>query len=164
VLSGQPELEQKLSQPQLRQLRQRITLRCKTAPLTKEETRGYITERLRVAGSNGTPIFTPGAIEVVHRYSGGIPRLINLLCEHSLITGFAEQIRSIPERIVQGVAQDFELDKVEGSAQSAAQRTKPGPIEPTDKSNGRATVLSQLRIDLQKQWELLRKGTHESNS
>ena len=164
VLSGQPELEQKLNQPQLRQLRQRITLRCKTSQLTKEETCGYITERLRVAGSNGTPIFTPGAMEAAHKYSAGIPRLINLLCEHSLITGFAEQLRSIPERIVEGVARDFELDKVEDVPRPVSPKKKPGPIEPGDDSNGRGSILSQLRTDLKKQWDLLRKRTHESNS
>ena len=164
VLSGQPELEQKLNQPQLRQLRQRITLRCKTAPLTKEEACGYITERLRVAGSNGSPIFTPNAMDVVYRYSGGIPRLINLLCEHSLITGFAEELRAIPERIVEGVARDFELDKVSEVPRRAAQQERPGPVEPGDNSNGRGTVLSKLRADLKKQWDLLRKGAHESNS
>ncbi len=164
VLSGQPELEQKLAQPQLRQLRQRITLRCKTSALTKEETRGYITERLRVAGGNGTPIFTPGAMDRVHEYSGGIPRLINLLCEHSLITGFAEQFRSVPEKVIDAVARDFELNKVADDPGPAPQTEKPGPIEPADPSNGRGSVLSQLRMDLKKQWDLLRKGFHESNS
>src|ERR1700693_4471922 len=78
VLSGQPELEQKLNQPMLRQLRQRITLRCRTHPLTPEESAGYIAERLRVAGADGAVIFTPEAIESIHYYSKGIPRVINL--------------------------------------------------------------------------------------
>ena len=69
VLTGQPELEEKLKMPQLRQLRQRITLRCRTAPLTLEETFGYIAERLRIAGANGEPIFSKEAIQTVHMYS-----------------------------------------------------------------------------------------------
>src|SRR5947209_9968341 len=78
VLSGQQELEEKLKLPQLRQLRQRIMLRCKTAPLTKEQTHDYIAERLRIAGAtpSGQPIFSPAAVETVHLYSLGIPRVV----------------------------------------------------------------------------------------
>jgi type II secretory pathway predicted ATPase ExeA len=110
ILSGQPELEYKLSQPQLRQLRQRITLRSKTAPLTLEETRGYIGERLRVAGSNGREVFKPAALDAIHRYSQGIPRLINMLCEHALINAYAEGLKPLPEEIVEGVGREFQLD------------------------------------------------------
>jgi type II secretory pathway predicted ATPase ExeA len=112
VLSGQPELEHMLKQPQLRQLLQRIVLRCKTYPLTLEQTRGYIVERLRVAGASSGPIFTPEAVELVYRFSQGIPRLINLLCEHALITSFAETQKSISPRTITAVAHEFELDAV----------------------------------------------------
>ena len=95
VLAGQPELEEKLSDPQLRQLRQRITLWAKTRPLTLLETHGYIKERLRIAGSTGEEIFSPTAIEVVHRHARGIPRLINLLCEHALISAFVEHSKTV---------------------------------------------------------------------
>jgi len=95
VLSGQPELEERLKLPQVRQLRQRIMLRCKTAPLSKEQTHEYIVERLRIAGADGEPIFSPAAMNTVHLYSMGIPRVVNLLCEHSLVNGFVEQQRPI---------------------------------------------------------------------
>src|SRR5213078_2030557 len=86
VLSGQPELEDKLKLPQLRQLRQRITLRCRTMPMTKDQTHDYIDERLRIAGAAPqSGIFSPKAMDTVHLYSMGIPRVINLLCEHALI-------------------------------------------------------------------------------
>src|ERR1700756_2285753 len=75
VLAGQPELEEKLNDPRLRQLRQRITLWAKTRPLTLLETHGYIKERLRIAGCTGEEIFSPAAIEVVHRHARGIPRI-----------------------------------------------------------------------------------------
>ena len=78
--TGQPELEEKLKLPQLRQLRQRITMRCRTAPLTLEETFGYIAERLRIAGANGEPIFSKESIQTAHMYSRGIPPVVNLLC------------------------------------------------------------------------------------
>jgi general secretion pathway protein A len=113
VLSGQPELEERLKLPQVRQLRQRIMLRCKTAPLSKEQTHEYIVERLRIAGASGDPIFSPAAMDTVHIYSMGIPRVVNLLCEHSLVNGFVEQQRPIQPKIVEDVAREFQLDEVE---------------------------------------------------
>lgn len=110
VLSGQPELEQILKQPALRQLRQRITLRCKMRPLSLEDTQGYISERLRIAGSNGEPVFAEAATEAIFRYSSGIPRVINLLCEHALITAYAEGTRPVGPEIIDGLAREFELD------------------------------------------------------
>jgi putative secretion ATPase (PEP-CTERM system associated) len=109
VLVGQPELEQKLKQPQLRQLRQRLTLRAKTHPLTMEETKAYVQQRLRIAGSNGQQIFEPEAVVAIHRYANGIPRVINLLCEHCLVSGFVDQRRVIEPAVVDGVARDFDL-------------------------------------------------------
>jgi general secretion pathway protein A len=122
VLSGQPELEEKLKLPQLRQLRQRIMLRCKTAVLSKEQTHEYIVERLRIAGASGDPIFSTGAIDAVHIYSLGIPRVINLLCEHSLVNGFVDQQRPIQTKIVEDVAREFQLDEVEPIAPSEGSR------------------------------------------
>jgi type II secretory pathway predicted ATPase ExeA len=113
VLSGQPELEEKLKLPQLRQLRQRIMLRCRTTPLTPEQTQEYISERLRIAGASGAPIFSAKAVETIHLYSLGIPRVINLLCEHSLVNGFVDQQRPIEPKIVEEVAHEFQLDEVE---------------------------------------------------
>src|SRR5262249_34539995 len=113
VLAGQPELEQKLNQRELRQLRQRIALRAQTLPLTAEETGGYGSERLRIAGSNGEEIFSPQAIEAVHRHSRGIARVVNLLSEHALIRAFVEQRRPIPAETIEDVARDFSLDEVE---------------------------------------------------
>src|ERR1700756_1853677 len=113
VLSGQPELEEKLKLPQLRQLRQRIMLRCKTSPLTKEQTHQYIAERLKIAGANGVPIFSQEAMDVVHRYSRGIPRVVNLLCEHALGNAYVEEQRPIQPSLVEEIAQEFQLHEVE---------------------------------------------------
>jgi general secretion pathway protein A len=109
VLVGQPELEQKLKQPQLRQLRQRLTLRAKTHALTLEETKAYVQQRLRIAGSNGQQIFEPEAVMSIHRYAAGIPRVINLLCEHCLVSSFVDQQKVIGPAVVDGVARDFDL-------------------------------------------------------
>ncbi|MGO8796760.1 MAG: ExeA family protein [Candidatus Sulfotelmatobacter sp.] len=124
VLVGQPELEQKLKQPQLRQLRQRLTLRAKTHALTLEETKAYIQQRLRIAGSSGQEIFDPESLVSIHRYANGIPRVINLLCEHCLVSAFVDQQKVIGPAVVDGVARDFDLDdRASGGSMMAAGTT-----------------------------------------
>lgn len=110
VLSGQPELEEKLRDPSVRQLRQRIALWCKTRPLTSEETKSYIANRLRIVGASQA-VFTPESVQMIHAYSKGIPRLINLICEHSMISAYVEQIKPIPPRIVEAVSLELVLDQ-----------------------------------------------------
>lgn len=112
VLVGQPELDQKLDSPHLRQLKQRVGLRCRLEPLSLDELRGYIHRRLELAGANshGATIFADGAIESVHRFSRGIPRLINTLCENALVSGYARQSSQVTPEIVQEVATDFRLN------------------------------------------------------
>ena len=123
VLSGQPELEDKLKLPQLRQLRQRITLRCRTTPMSEEQTRDYIQERLRIAGAvPQSAIFSSKAMDAVHMYSMGIPRVINLLCEHALINSFVDQQPVVEPRVIEDVAREFQLDDVEPIAPPAAAR------------------------------------------
>jgi general secretion pathway protein A len=116
VLSGQPELEAKLKLPELRQLRQRITLRCRTAPLTKEQTHSYVAERLKIAGANCEPIFSPQSVDSIYSYSAGIPRIVNLLCEHSLINAYVEHQRPVLPAIVESVAHEFELGDLRPNA------------------------------------------------
>lgn len=111
VLSGQPELEEKLKLPQLRQLRQRINLRARLHPLTIEEARGYVAERLRIAGADGREIFSAEAVERVHEHSEGIPRLMNLLCEHALISAFADQERIVTADRIEQTACELELGR-----------------------------------------------------
>jgi len=110
VLSGQPELDAKLRDPQLRQLRQRIMVRCSTHSLSAEEAHDYVLERLRCAGADSVPIFSEEALQAIWRYSGGIPRSINMLCEHSLINAFADEQRPVLEPTVRMVAEEFDLD------------------------------------------------------
>ena len=127
VLAGQPELEDKVNDPQLRQLRQCITLWAKTGPLTLLETQGYIKQRLRMAGSTGEEIFSSQAIEAVHHHAGGIPRITNLLCEHALISAFVEHSKTVSEKIVGDVARDFDLQDI--------------GVKPEVKSNGGHPIL-----------------------
>ncbi len=110
VLSGQQELEMKLRLPEFRQLRQRIPLRCKTYPLSLEEVHEYVAKRLQIAGSDGRQIFASEALDALHFYSEGIPRVINILCEDSLINAFADHKSSISKDIIEGVAHELELD------------------------------------------------------
>jgi type II secretory pathway predicted ATPase ExeA len=109
ILSGQPELEEKLRHPSVRQLRQRISLWCRTQPLTETQTHAYVGERLRLAGAM-RPIFTPEALDLIYRYSHGIPRVINLLCEHALIVAYVEQVQQVTAALVEGVAAELELE------------------------------------------------------
>jgi general secretion pathway protein A len=111
VLVGQPELEDKLKRPEMRQLRQRIALRCNTAPLTLAEARGYVADRLRIAGATREPVFESDAVEALHYYSRGIPRVMNLLCEHALINSYVEGINPVPPRMVEEAAQDFLMEE-----------------------------------------------------
>jgi general secretion pathway protein A len=90
ILIGQPELRDMLASPRLRQLRQRITVRYHLGPLTSPETEHYILHRLQVAGSNSRPTFNRWALRRIHSYSGGIPRLINVVCDKTLLAGYVE--------------------------------------------------------------------------
>jgi general secretion pathway protein A len=110
VLAGQPELEERLQRPDLRQLKQRIALRCRTGALTLAETHEYIGARLHIAGANGKPIFSPEAVEDAHFYSRGIPRVVNLLCEHALINAYVDDLQPVPAHIIEEIAREFHFD------------------------------------------------------
>jgi general secretion pathway protein A len=118
VLAGQPELEARLKRPELRQIKQRIALRCRTAALTLEETYDYIQARLHIAGANDKPVFASQAMDAVHFYSRGIPRVINLLCEHALINAYVDHIQPVPVHIVAEVAREFQFDDIRPVAPS----------------------------------------------
>ena len=147
VLVGQPELEQKLKQPQLRQLRQRLTLRAKTHALTLDETKAYVQQRLRIAGSNGQQIFEPEALVSIHRYASGIPRVINLLCEHCLVSAFVDQQKIIGPAAVDGVARDFDLGDNTTSGLVPIPIPAPGPekFDLVEALRSLATLADRLR-------------------
>lgn len=107
LLVGQPELRTKLALRELRQLRQRIALDFSIEPLSAEETRDYIHARLRIAGAGDRGLFTERAIRRIAEYSRGIPRIINILCHHCLLTGYADQRRRIEPDVVEDVQSDF---------------------------------------------------------
>src|SRR4029077_13869993 len=114
IIAGQPELSRKLDSPRLEQLTQRVRLRFHLAALTKRETHEYITHRLNVAGANGRPIFTEAAGDMVFRYSGGVPRLVNVLCDTALLCAFGEakaQVddkQQVDDKIVKAPAEELQ--------------------------------------------------------
>src|SRR5688572_3314179 len=130
VLTGQPELRTVLNYPDLRQLKQRVALRCTIKPLPNvDETAHYITSRLLVAGAERTDIFSPGAIDYIFRCSEGIPRNINNLCDNALLAGFAAGQITISRSIIEEVAETFDmLPRVERGMPSGEEREAPARI------------------------------------
>jgi type II secretory pathway predicted ATPase ExeA len=133
VLVGQPELERKLDSADLRQLKQRVSLRCRLEPLSEEQVKKYISRRLEVAGAKeqGNDLFSEPALALIFRYSKGLPRLINTICESALITGYAGQLRSITPEVIEQVAIESRLN------------VGP-PAEPPGKTPDNENVLKQL--------------------
>jgi general secretion pathway protein A len=108
VLMGQPELRDRLNDHGLRQLRQRITVRYHLNPLTRPEVAQYVQHRLQVSGAKGAPYFTNPALWRIHRYSKGIPRLINAVCDKALLAAFVEQRDKIDFRLVGRAIRELE--------------------------------------------------------
>ena len=110
VLCGQPELRDLLNEKSLRQLKQRIALRCQIMPLPNiQETENYIMERLMIAGCDQPVIFSPEAISSIFRITEGIPRIINNICDNSLLAGYLEDLPIIGRRIIEDVADKFDI-------------------------------------------------------
>ena len=125
VLVGQPELEEKLDSPDLRQLKQRIALRARLDPLDVDETKRYVERRLQIAGagSQAGNIFSEQASAAVYRHSRGYPRLINTICENALIAAYARQSPQIAPDIIEDVAKEFRLDVTYRSRESNGNRS-----------------------------------------
>ncbi|HJS58216.1 MAG TPA: AAA family ATPase [Vicinamibacteria bacterium] len=110
ILMGQTELKELLDRRELRQLAQRVTARYHLAPLGRQETEAYVRHRLQVAGGEGKVVFTPGALLGVHRESGGLPRLINLICDRALLAGYVQGSRTILPPMVRRAASEVRGD------------------------------------------------------
>jgi general secretion pathway protein A len=116
VLAGQPELSERLKQPGLRQLKQRVALRCELKPLDLPDTAAYIASRIRTAGGDPANIFTREAVTLIHEYSRGLPRTISVMCDNALTSGFALDQRPVDGEVVREVIRDFDLHKADGAA------------------------------------------------
>ena len=130
VLTGQPELREVLNDTNLRQLKQRVALRCLIKPLpTVEETDRYITSRLLVAGAARTDIFSAAAIDFIYRCTQGIPRNINNICDNALLAGYAVGTLTIGREIIEEVAESLDmLPRAERRAPTAEQKELPARI------------------------------------
>jgi type II secretory pathway predicted ATPase ExeA len=107
VLVGQPELQETLQIPRLRQLRQRISLSCELLPLRAPDTYSYIHHRFAVAGGEARMVFTSRALKIIHTYTRGLPRQIHTVCDNALLAAYAEGVRSVTPRIVRQVIRDM---------------------------------------------------------
>jgi general secretion pathway protein A len=133
ILAGQPELNEKLDAPELVQLMQRIRLRFHLTALTPEETQAYILHRLEVAGAHGRQLFDPETMPVIFRYTGGVPRLVNTLCDTALMIAFSSGVPAVTP--VELKAAIEELQWVEYAARTnrmragiAAPQASPRPV------------------------------------
>ena len=109
ILVGQLNLVPLLRAPELRQLDQRVSIRDQLKPLTMKETGAYVSHRLAIANGAHSVVFTPAALNVVHQSSGGIPRLVNMLCDRALLGGYAAQTNRIDEDLVLTAAEGLDL-------------------------------------------------------
>jgi general secretion pathway protein A len=126
VLAGQPELDETLADPSLRQLRQRVTLRLRLRPLTPDEVAIYVRSRLERAGAKSTDLFTPEALARIAERSQGIPRLVNVLCDAALLAGFASGSPRVTAPIVDDAWGDYSLER-RGVGASARETLRPAP-------------------------------------
>lgn len=130
VLAGQPELAEHLNDPSLRQLKQRIALRCELRPLTLQEAVAYVAGRVRAAGGTASQVFTREAVTLMHERSGGVPRTLSVLADNALVAGFATGQRPVGTAIVREVCRDFDLAKPvddEPGPSGVGPSPKPGP-------------------------------------
>lgn len=151
VLAGQPELAARLNEPGLRQLKQRIALRCQLAPFDLSETAAYIAGRLRIAGGEPAAIFSREAIQAIYEASSGVARTINVMCDNALVGGFAAQARPVTRAMIEEVRQDFDLKKaaVVTPLAEEAPVSLPGPglnLRTTRPSNGHGNGYGRIDV------------------
>ncbi|HEX8028565.1 MAG TPA: AAA family ATPase [Vicinamibacterales bacterium] len=109
ALVGQPELGRRLDEGRLRQLKQRVVLRCSLSPLTLKDTAAYITGRVHTAGGEAVRLFTRDAVIAIHRHSKGIPRVISVICDNALVSGFAADQKPVGANTVEEVCRSLAL-------------------------------------------------------
>jgi general secretion pathway protein A len=123
LLVGQPELAERLNLPALRQIKQRIALRCTLATLDVRQVAGYISGRIQTAGGVPGQVFTREAVVTVHEHSAGIPRVINVICDNALLAAFAAGVRPVPSATVDEVCREFAIERVQAPGARAFEST-----------------------------------------
>lgn len=131
VIAGQPEIARRLNDVALRQLKQRIALRCELQPLTLVETAAYLAGRIRAAGGVGAQVFTREAVGLIHQHARGIPRTISVIADNALLSGFATGERPVSSATVREVCRDFDLEALESAPADTPRKPASGPDMPT---------------------------------
>ena len=150
ILAGQPELNTQLNSPKLEQLTQRVRLRFHLGPLTKRETREYIEHRLAVAGGEGRTIFFDETFPLIFRYSGGVPRLINTLCDTALLCGFAEESSQIDKSLILKAVEELQWEEFSKRSQGRRARVDAsGSIETGNFALGKLEVMVRNQLVLE---------------
>jgi general secretion pathway protein A len=149
ILSGQPELDEKLRLPVLRQLRQRVMFHSRLPVLTQKETAAYISSRLATAGCSDSSLFPDEVVQDIYTSSRGIPRIVNLLCEHALISAYAERQLVVSPEMIQRIAADFDLlakplPVIDSELQSNYVRFAPFPVIKKPRPPAMANQLTAL--------------------
>ena len=156
--AGQPELDEMLDSFELRQIKQRIALRCHLEPLNLEETRGYIQRRLQIAGvPPEIALFSEPALEAVFRHSNGFPRLINTICENALLAGYARRAAVIPPDVIEEIAHDLRLGVVvtRGAKKNGQAMTAADPAKLPSKEQEKDELLRAVTAEEDRQGSLL---------
>jgi general secretion pathway protein A len=171
VLAGQPQLAEKLARPSMVQLRQRISMLIRLRPLGVAETSGYVEHRLRVAGYEGPPLFSSGALSAVASLSGGIPRNINNICFNALSLGYASGRKVVDSGTVREVAVDLDLRSFmsETVISPPAVQVEPEPLPSLHQrgschSDGWAILLDRISAPLAQPYSLTRLETEQRSS
>jgi general secretion pathway protein A len=131
MLVGQPELDEVLDRPDLRQLRQRIALRFHLSPFNAEEIDHYVDERLRLAGYTGKGMFDRSARKALRVYTGGVPRLVNVVCDSALLTGYSRGLSTLDAGVIEEVARDLHLSRDaarESASKEAGSKDEAHPV------------------------------------
>jgi putative secretion ATPase (PEP-CTERM system associated) len=131
ILVGQPELRDILSKPEMRQLRQRISISCRILPLNRIETEEYIFHRLEIAGNREAVVFTDGCMDIIYGQCKGIPRLVNIICDFILVTAFIEELTTIDTAMLQDIVADLDFEKLYWGSPNVQhkKKMKPGALQ-----------------------------------
>ena len=130
ALVGQPELAHRLEENRLRQLKQRVVLRCELTPLSLKDTAAYISGRIKTAGGEAVRIFTRDAVIAIHQHSAGIPRVISVICDNALVNGFAADQKPVGVSMVTEVCRTLALSNSHSPAVQAPPVSEPVPLAP----------------------------------
>ena len=146
ILAGQPELNDKLNSAELTQLAQRVRLRFHLTALSSKDTRAYVTHRLEVAGAEGRQLFSEAALALVYRYTGGVPRLINTLCDTALISAYATEKESVDEAEMRSALEELQWTEYAARTNRMARVEIPRVVTPPGGAVSPAPVLGRLTV------------------